>query len=123
MSNFDPNKLVIERIRFSTTQGEVKLTYDGRYIAQYGDDYQLRETAESNDQERRYEWRGRDDAYWQQVASDWLACDEQPDDWVDPQAQQDLWVGPEFADDVSLEERWEHYAFEERNGMAYGSSF
>lgn len=33
------------------------------------------------------------------------------------------WVGPEFADEVSLEERWEHYAFEERNGMGYGSSF
>lgn len=38
-------------------------------------------------------------------------------------AAADLWVGPEFADDVSLEERWEHYAFEERNGMGYGSSF
>lgn len=33
------------------------------------------------------------------------------------------WLGPEFADEISLEERWEHYAFEERNGMPYGSSF
>jgi hypothetical protein len=38
-------------------------------------------------------------------------------------AKPDLWVGPEFADEISLEERWEHYAFEERNGMSYGSSF
>lgn len=29
----------------------------------------------------------------------------------------------DFADGPSLEERFEHYAFEERNGMAYGSSF
>lgn len=38
-------------------------------------------------------------------------------------ATPDLWLGPEFADEISLEERWEHYAFEERNGMPYGSSF
>lgn len=44
-----------------------------------------------------------------------------PEDDADPEPS--LWLGPEFADDVSLEERWEHYAFEERNGMAYGSSF
>lgn len=37
--------------------------------------------------------------------------------------QPDLWLGPEFADEVSLEERWDHYAFEERNGLPYGSSF
>lgn len=34
-----------------------------------------------------------------------------------------LWVGPEFADEVSLEERWDHYAFEERSGLPYGLSF
>lgn len=45
-----------------------------------------------------------------------------PDDGPEP-AEVSLWLGPEFADEVSLEERWEHYAFEERNGMAYGGSF
>lgn len=40
-----------------------------------------------------------------------------------PESEPEIWLGPEFADDVSLEERWEHYAFEERNGMPYGSSF
>lgn len=40
-----------------------------------------------------------------------------------PEPEPSLWLGPEFADDISLEERWEHYAFEERYGMPYGSSF
>lgn len=45
------------------------------------------------------------------------------DDGDPPEPTHDLFVGPEFADDVSLEERWQHYAFEERMGMPYGSSF
>lgn len=51
--------------------------------------------------------------------------EELPDDgYYDDHGQNHAeWVGPEFADEVSLEERWEHYAFEERNGMPYGSSF
>ncbi len=41
-----------------------------------------------------------------------------------PTSYDNLWVPSEYADDeMSLEERWEHYAFEERNNMAYGSSF
>ena len=37
-SNFDPSKVGITRKRFSTTQGETLLTYDGARIGQYGDD-------------------------------------------------------------------------------------
>lgn len=50
-------------------------------------------------------------------------CPEPEYDESDGPEPNDLWLGPEFADEVSLEERWEHYAFEERNGMPYGSSF
>lgn len=49
------------------------------------------------------------------------SCEEGMSEPLEPEP--DLWVGPEFADEVSLEERWDHYAFEERNGMPYGSSF
>lgn len=55
--------------------------------------------------------RGCDDCYYD------------GDDCPIPDGPQEMWVGPEFADNVSLEERWEHYAFEERNGMGYGESF
>lgn len=58
-----PEKLVIERKRFSTTQGEVLLTYDGKRIEQYGDQIEL----------RGGEWRGRDDAIWHDVAKRDLA--------------------------------------------------
>lgn len=56
----------------------------------------------------------------EQVAAGDCGC--RWDDPPDPR-EPDLWVGPEFADEISLEERWEHYAFEERSGMPYGSSF
>lgn len=52
-------KLVITRRRFSTTQGEVLLIYDGQPIDQYGDDIRL------NGQGA---FEGHDDQYWHEVA-------------------------------------------------------
>lgn len=60
---FDPELLTIERKRFSTTQGEVLLTYDGKRIEQYGDQIEL----------RGGDWRGLDDRIWQDVARRELA--------------------------------------------------
>lgn len=52
------------------------------------------------------------------------SCALRGDDFHDDRPQDHAeWLGPEFADEISLEERWAHYAFEERNGMPYGSSF
>lgn len=56
---YEPEKLVIERKRFSTTQGEVLLIYDGQPIAQYGDDFRM---------DGRGRWGGRDDSYWHRIA-------------------------------------------------------
>ena len=36
-ANFDPSKVGITRKRFSVTQGETLLTYDGARIEQYSD--------------------------------------------------------------------------------------
>jgi hypothetical protein len=60
---YNPGKLQIERIRFSTTQGEVLLTYDGQRIEQYGDKIELRGS----------EWRGLEDREWHNVARRVLA--------------------------------------------------
>jgi hypothetical protein len=57
--NYEPAKLEIRRHRFSTTQGEVELIYDGRRLEQYGDAIQLQGDGQ---------WRGRDDAYWHEAA-------------------------------------------------------
>jgi hypothetical protein len=61
---YDPTKLAINRKRFSTTQGEVELVYDGQRIEQYGDTITL-------DGDGHY--RGHSDEYWHSVASDWLS--------------------------------------------------
>lgn len=56
---YDRHKLVIDRKRFSTTQGEVLLTYDGERIEQYGDSIRP---------DGRGGYSGHDDHYWHQVA-------------------------------------------------------
>lgn len=56
---YDRQKLVIDRKRFSTTQGEVLLTYDGERIEQYGDTIRL---------DGRGGYAGHDDHYWHQIA-------------------------------------------------------
>lgn len=61
---YDPDKLVIERKRFSTTQGEVLLTYDGQRIEQYGDTIRLA---------GRGNYEGHDDHYWHDIAKRDLA--------------------------------------------------
>lgn len=54
-----PDKLVIERKRFSVTQGEVLLTYDGQRIEQYGDRIRLDGSGG---------YVGHDDDHWHEVA-------------------------------------------------------
>ena len=61
---YDPDKLVIKRKRFSTTQGEVLLTYDGQRIEQYGDTIRL---------DGRGNYEGHDDHYWHDIAKRDLA--------------------------------------------------
>lgn len=56
--------LTIERKRFSTTQGEVLLTYDGERIEQFGDEIKMR--GPNN------EYDGHPDDYWHEVAATWL---------------------------------------------------
>jgi hypothetical protein len=60
---YQPEKLVIERKRFSVTQGEVLLTYDGARIEQYGDKIEL----------CGGQWQGIPDAQWHEVAERTLA--------------------------------------------------
>lgn len=60
--SYDPAKLTIARKRFSTTQGEVELVYDGQRIEQYGDTIALSPDGQ---------WRGLPDAYWHGVAARW----------------------------------------------------
>jgi hypothetical protein len=55
---FDPDKLEINRKRFSTTQGEVELIYAGERIERYGDDITL---------QRDGVYRRHDDRYWYDV--------------------------------------------------------
>ncbi|WP_458392364.1 hypothetical protein [Sinorhizobium medicae] len=58
MKTFEAAKVVITRKRFSATQGEVLIEYDGVRIEQFGDKIELRDG----------EWTGYDDAFWIQVA-------------------------------------------------------
>lgn len=37
-ANFDPSKVEVVRKRFSVTQGETLIAYNGQRIEQYGDD-------------------------------------------------------------------------------------
>lgn len=55
---FDPALVTITRKRFSTTQGEVLIEYDGQRIEQYGDTITM----------RGGEWVGLTDSYWMAVA-------------------------------------------------------
>lgn len=57
---FDPAKVSIERHRFSTTQGEVTVSYDGQKIERYGDNIAMRGPSK--------DYRGQSDEYWQGVA-------------------------------------------------------
>lgn len=59
---FRRDRLTIDRKRFSETQGEVLLTYDGARLEQFGDDIQL----------TPYGWQGKPDSFWENVARDWL---------------------------------------------------
>lgn len=61
---FDSRKLQIVRHRFSTTQGEVELIYDGRRLEQYGDTITMN---------GRGGYDGLADQYWFQVARKFLA--------------------------------------------------
>jgi hypothetical protein len=56
---YDPDRLVIERKRFSTTQGEALMTYDGRRIEQYGDTIRP---------DGRGGYEGHTDQYWHKIA-------------------------------------------------------
>lgn len=56
---FDESLVEINRKRFSSTQGEVELSYDGVRINQFGDAYTL---------DGAGQWVGRSDAYWIAVA-------------------------------------------------------
>lgn len=61
--DFDPALVWIERHRFSATQGEVSVFYDGDCLGRYGDDIKM--VVEGA---HRGEYHGRDDAYWIDVA-------------------------------------------------------
>lgn len=61
---FDTRKLQIVRHRFSTTQGEAEMIYDGRRIGQYGDTITIN---------GRGVWEGLRDDKWTSVARDFLA--------------------------------------------------
>lgn len=55
---FDAAKVTITRKRFSITQGEVLISYDGVTIEQYGDKIEFRNGV----------WDGYDDAFWMGIA-------------------------------------------------------
>ncbi|MDX3911033.1 MAG: hypothetical protein QHC67_14610 [Sphingobium sp.] len=55
---FDPALVTIEPRRFSVTQSEVLVSYNGQRIEQYGDSIRLVER----------EWQGHTDAFWMAVA-------------------------------------------------------
>lgn len=57
-ATFNPALVTITRKRFSVTQGEVLVEYDGQRIEQYGDDIKMREG----------EWAGWPDTFWMGVA-------------------------------------------------------
>lgn len=59
MTPFNPEKVTITRKRFSTTQGEVLVEYDGTRIEQYGDHIAM---------DANGEYHGCDDATWMEVA-------------------------------------------------------
>lgn len=56
---FDAAKVTITRKRFSTTQGETLIEYNGQRIEQYGDDPKLCKDGQ---------YRQRDDAFWIGIA-------------------------------------------------------
>jgi len=57
-TTFDAAKVTITRKRFSQTQGEVLVEYDGHRIEQYGDKYEI----------RNGEWVGYADEIWIEAA-------------------------------------------------------
>jgi len=63
-TTFDPELVTIERKRFSVTQGEVLVSYDGKKIAQFGDDIRLGENGE---------WETLPDSHWIEVARQHVA--------------------------------------------------
>ena len=58
--------LTIRHHRFSVTQGEVELLYDGRRLEQFGDTITMN---------NRGEYHGKPDAYWEGVARQFLAAE------------------------------------------------
>lgn len=70
MRPFDASKVQIERKRFSTTQGEVAVSYRGVLINQYGDQIELRHDDKSTDVERVLSWQGLPDSHWIAVAQE-----------------------------------------------------
>ena len=61
---FNPRLVTVERHRFSTTQGEASVFYDGELVERFGDDIRL----QTNGQ-----WEGYGDRHWQDVARRVLA--------------------------------------------------
>ncbi len=92
---------------------------NGRFVAWIeGGDFDTLEAAQKEAEARGLRAEGDD-----HIINEGAAPYEDDDYFDDNPRDLSEWVGPEFADEVSLEERWAHYAYEERNGMAYGSSF
>jgi len=60
---FDADLVTIERKRFSTTQGEVLVTYAGQSLGQFGDDIRMVTVGP-----RRGEYDGHSTPYWHRVA-------------------------------------------------------
>lgn len=58
IEEYDHAKLEIDRVRYSTTQGHVRLSYAGTELNVYGDAIKLRDG----------DWKGHDDQYWHEVA-------------------------------------------------------
>ena len=58
-AGFDPALVRIERHRFSVTQGEATLYYQGKKLARFGDDIELQLDGE---------WRGYPDSFWVWIA-------------------------------------------------------
>lgn len=67
--SFNPERVVIERHRVSTTQGSVSVSYDGWHIARFGDTFALRDGKE---------WAGLPDSLWIETARRWFEGEISP---------------------------------------------
>jgi hypothetical protein len=67
---FQPEKVGIKRLRMSTTQGSVELSYNGTLIERFGDDIRIVPKDASPDEygEENGGWAGLPDSYWNGLA-------------------------------------------------------